>query len=202
MYKLYDHDLQEAMLELSDERVMWRIDTKGHPFDESRYRAILDVLVEQFEKTFKTEVFFEGRSGRHVCVKNTKENRKNYDKMVRWTNSAIDYFVAQVNTYYEYYEEPKNTVFLLQMISNDPDYPGQEIEQFAFSSRDKAKEEFERRVKIELSDKDMSWVAEAYDNGNYDPKEYEFIKTDTYFSFELRGWDKSVVWHFFGIEVL
>lgn len=87
----------------------------------------------------------------------------------------------------------KKFVYMVVMQSNDEDY-GQEYETEIFADEKDAKAYWKQHVETELRDEETSWVAEAYDDGDFDPEDYELIKTENYFSFELRGWDKYVIW--------
>lgn len=89
--------------------------------------------------------------------------------------------------------DEKKFVYMVIMESNDDDY-GQEYETEIFAKEEDAREYWKQHVETELHDEETSWVAEAYDNGNFDSNDYELIKADDYFSFELRGWNKYVIW--------
>lgn len=89
--------------------------------------------------------------------------------------------------------DEKKKIYAVIMESNDDDY-GQEFDFEVFGNYEDAKAYWKQHVDTELHDDEMSWVADAYDNGDFDPKEYELIKTENYFSFELRGLNKYVTW--------
>lgn len=97
--------------------------------------------------------------------------------------------------------DEKKKIYAVIMESNDDDY-GQEFDSEVFGNYEDAKAYWKQHVDTELHDDEMSWAADAYDNGDFDPKEYELIKTENYFSFELRGWNKYVTWSIEEKEVL
>jgi len=50
------------------------------------YMSLVEDACKQFEKETGVEVFMEGRSGRHVCVKDTPENSR---KLTYLRNKAL-----------------------------------------------------------------------------------------------------------------
>lgn len=89
--------------------------------------------------------------------------------------------------------DEKKYVYMVIMESNDDDY-GPQYETEIFANHKDALAYWKQHVDVELHDENMSWVADAYDDGDYDTKRYELIKTENYFSFEEKGWNKFVIW--------
>lgn len=79
----YSDELRKTMLELSDEHILWRIDIDNEQ-ELNEYYADCERERERFSKQYKTELYFCGRSGRHVCVNDTFSNRRRYQKMVTY----------------------------------------------------------------------------------------------------------------------
>lgn len=75
----YDDKLRKDMLQLSDERLLWKIENDN--FDETKWNLYCQDLVDSFEETYNTEIYLLGRSGRHVCVDNTVENKLRFYDM-------------------------------------------------------------------------------------------------------------------------
>lgn len=85
----------------------------------------------------------------------------------------------------------KKIVYMVIMEAYDGD-SGYGCETVLFERREDAQLYWRQRVNIELFDEGSSWVAEAYNNGDYDPERYHLARTEDYFSFSC--YDKEVVW--------
>ena len=82
----YSEGLNQQVLELSDRHVLWDISTYNvHDNDitDSFLEWICNKFAAIFNKHYHTEVYFCGRSGRHVCVEDTAVNRRNYPYMCK-----------------------------------------------------------------------------------------------------------------------
>ena len=75
----YSEDYRNEMIELSDKHVLWNINN----YDEEEYVNIVLAMQNEFCKIYKAHVYLCGRSGRHVCVSNTPENRRRVYNMTR-----------------------------------------------------------------------------------------------------------------------
>jgi hypothetical protein len=73
----------EKMLELSDMHVLWNCGTLESDKDFKCYNMLCDEKKAEFEEIYQVEVFCLGRSGRHVCVRDTAKNRMSYANMKR-----------------------------------------------------------------------------------------------------------------------
>lgn len=71
--------LYDGLLELSDNHTLWEIDAPD--FDIEMYWEDVSRLAENFETETGVKLYFEGRSGRHVCVENTLSNAFQYDAL-------------------------------------------------------------------------------------------------------------------------
>lgn len=98
----YSEELRENVLELTDRRVMWDIT------DNMLYEASVRHEINEFEKKYGTPLFCCGRSGRHICVKDTQENRNRYGEMRDYVKSRIDSLVKENNEYKGKPEENPN----------------------------------------------------------------------------------------------
>lgn len=85
----------------------------------------------------------------------------------------------------------KKIAYMVIMRAYDVDN-GSDYEVTLFEKREDAHSYWKEHVDIEMFDKEMSWVANAYDNGNYDHSIYTLCRAKDYLSF--RSWDKEVVW--------
>lgn len=86
-------------------------------------------------------------------------------------------------------------IYLLIMSSNDDDYGGQ-MEIWAYETKEDALEEWKSRVHTELHERETSWVAEVFNEGEYDQERYELTyNSEGYFLFEETGWNKYVSWY-------
>ena len=81
----YSEDLRKDMLELSDDRVLWKL-TAG--FDEDTWWMLVESERRRFMVNFGVPVYTVGRSGRHVCVDDNHENRKFYNRMVKYVEDT------------------------------------------------------------------------------------------------------------------
>jgi hypothetical protein len=94
----YCEEDHEFYLELHDHRTARKLDNQYVYWNDAPF--FIGDLVETACKEFQTEtgveVYMLGRMGRHVCVKNTIENRLRYDELreiaLRWELWVIDYF--------------------------------------------------------------------------------------------------------------
>jgi hypothetical protein len=82
MEKYYSESFREDMLELSDFRLLWYVTLKDEDDKFEMYAAISE-LHEEFKSLYGCDFHCEGRSGRHVCVLDTAQNRKQYANMKR-----------------------------------------------------------------------------------------------------------------------
>ena len=85
MKTYYAEDFREDMLELSDNRIEWDIANyaEGKPINEVHYDYLINEMVMLFKDHYKGNYpYLCGRSCRHVCVKDTPYNRRNYRYMV------------------------------------------------------------------------------------------------------------------------
>lgn len=94
--KIYhSEDLRKDMLELSDRHVLWNIN--GDSFDEELYNAAVRSAARRFMVQFGVPVYIVGRSGRHVVVEDTRENRGMYERMVRYVRQRQDEIIESWN---------------------------------------------------------------------------------------------------------
>lgn len=95
--KLYD-----GMLELSDKHVMWEFDNRNFT-ENSGFDDIYYLMVQEELKVFKEETGVEisllGRSGRHICIDDTPENRERYYELQNIVTEKIKKFIELVNNY-------------------------------------------------------------------------------------------------------
>ena len=70
--KFYD-----GYIELNDEHTLWKINTENITEDE--YANLVDSYAGYFKYDTGCDLYFLGRSGRHVCVDDTFDNIVNYD---------------------------------------------------------------------------------------------------------------------------
>lgn len=66
-------------LELHSNRTLWGLDNPEEDWDY--YSLLVQLAAEDFTHQTGVDVEFLGRSGRHVCVEDTLENRQNYQQL-------------------------------------------------------------------------------------------------------------------------
>ena len=92
----YSEEFRKEMLELSDDRILWNVRMN----DDSDYES-WDVLVKNEIRKFMTQfgvpVYVLGRTGRHVCVEDSKSNRDWYRRMRDYVNDAQKRMIAGWN---------------------------------------------------------------------------------------------------------
>lgn len=89
----YSEELGKEMLELSDSHTYWKI--KGN-IDFDFYLQVCNDAVENLSSKYNTQFYMLGRSGRHICVENTSQNRRRFKSLVKAVikkeNEIISYF--------------------------------------------------------------------------------------------------------------
>ena len=92
----YSEEFRKEMLELSDDRILWNVRMN----DDSDYES-WDVLVKNEIRKFMTQfgvpVYVLGKTGRHVCVEDSKSNRDWYRRMRDYVNDAQKRMIAGWN---------------------------------------------------------------------------------------------------------
>jgi len=77
----YNEDDGMNYLQLSDEHILWDVNVEPENFNEEKYNRLCQEALERLKAKYNTEFFMLGRSGRHVCVEDTLDNRVEYDDM-------------------------------------------------------------------------------------------------------------------------
>lgn len=71
----YSDGYGEDLIELSDEHILWYVKfLNDEEYDD--YMLMCRQLALEFEEIYGTDLIYAGRSGRHVCVKDTPDNRR------------------------------------------------------------------------------------------------------------------------------
>lgn len=86
MKKYYSEEYRREMLELSDRHIDWDFGHAIKPTSDEdmvgvRYEISKRMYTDDFENHYHVKLRFCGRSGRHVCVEETAENRRRYAVM-------------------------------------------------------------------------------------------------------------------------
>ena len=92
----------EGKLELTAEHVYWKFYNPrftDDPCFEDIYRMMVQDEIDDFKKKFGQDIYLLGRSGRHVCVDDTPENRERYFEMQSEALRQINSLIARVNEY-------------------------------------------------------------------------------------------------------
>lgn len=79
----YSDSYREDLIELSDEHILWYVKFANDSEYDCDYMNMCRELALEFEEIYGTSLIYTGRSGRHVCVKNTPDNRRNLMNMQR-----------------------------------------------------------------------------------------------------------------------
>jgi len=78
----YSDGYGEELIQLSDEHIYWYIKYAEDDTDFD-YEMFIRDLIEEFFDIYETDLILTGRSGRHVCVKDTPDNRRRLMNMQR-----------------------------------------------------------------------------------------------------------------------
>jgi hypothetical protein len=90
----YSEDLGEEMLELSDNHTLWKI---HKDFDMDYYYQMCDYAIADLSSKYNTQFYMLGRSGRHICVENTSQNRRRFKSLVKAVIKKENEIVAFFN---------------------------------------------------------------------------------------------------------
>lgn len=74
----YDEDSGIEFLQISDEPILQDVNSD---YTEEEYRMLCDDAIEKLKNKYNTDFYLCGRSGRHVCVDDTLENRERLDEL-------------------------------------------------------------------------------------------------------------------------
>jgi hypothetical protein len=91
----YSEEFREDMLEVSDRRMLWEIHSDD--FNEDEYYLRCDAARNRLSQHYHTDIVFCGRSGRHVCMRNTPTNRRNYRHIVKAVRREQDEILKMYN---------------------------------------------------------------------------------------------------------
>jgi hypothetical protein len=89
------YDGGQEYLQLHDNRTLWKVTNKK--FTDEDWQILSDSVVERFKNTTRVDLYLLGRSGRHACVENTEENRKQYKSLKRRALTLEKWFIKQAN---------------------------------------------------------------------------------------------------------
>lgn len=78
----YSDEYRDELIELSDEHLLWYAKISEHHGIEY-YNMLVNELCKDFKDIYGTALLIAGRSGRHVCVRNTPDNRRQLMNMQR-----------------------------------------------------------------------------------------------------------------------
>lgn len=90
----YSEELGEEMLELSDNHTLWAI---HKDFDEGCYWGLCNKAIEDLSNKYDTQFYMLGRSGRHVCVENTSQNRRRFKSLAKAVSKKENEIIAYFN---------------------------------------------------------------------------------------------------------
>lgn len=92
----YSEEFRKEMLELSDDRILWNVRMNDEP-DYELWSVLVKNEIRKFMTQFGIPVYVLGRSGRHVCVEDSKSNRDWYRRMRDYVNDAQKRMIAGWN---------------------------------------------------------------------------------------------------------
>lgn len=92
----YSEEFRKEMLELSDDRILWNVRMNDEP-DYELWCVLVKNEIRKFMTQFGVPVYVLGRSGRHVCVEDSKSNRDWYRRMRDYVNDAQKRMIAEWN---------------------------------------------------------------------------------------------------------
>lgn len=90
METYYSEEMRRDMIELSNRHVLWKVEN----YDEGLANILIGCYMHNFREKYSTSLYLCGRSGRHVCVENTPENRRRVYNMTRTVHYMQNNFIA------------------------------------------------------------------------------------------------------------
>lgn len=96
--KLYTHDQKVPLLELSDNHTWWEINNPKVNGD--MFNVYVSIYLYRVERKYRNlEIILAGRSGRHVCIKDTPVNRRRYWAVRNTVLEAEKRLIAELNAW-------------------------------------------------------------------------------------------------------
>ena len=83
MILYYSDGYHEDLIELSDEHILWHVKFASDAEYDFDYMLLCQQLALEFKEIYGTDLIYAGRSGRHVCVEDTPDNRRQLMNMQR-----------------------------------------------------------------------------------------------------------------------
>ena len=110
MKRYYSEGYCREMLELSDRHIDWDLGRAIKPTSDEdiiglRYDIARRMYTEDFENHYHVKVCFCGRSGRHVCIEDTAENRRKYAVMCDAVELMQKLIVLAVTKNIKYFDD-------------------------------------------------------------------------------------------------
>lgn len=92
--------IYEGYIELSDAHVAWKLNNTNLNYEDSEYlyQQLIDECNENFKKIYGCEFYMLGRSGRHVCVEDTPQNRQRWYRMKSTIERLQKYLISEFNS--------------------------------------------------------------------------------------------------------
>lgn len=97
-------------IQLSDNHTLWQIDglenatSEDYTDFDDLYELLVDQACDKFKEKTGVEIYCLGRSGRHICVEDTPQNRRRYrslcnaqSKLENWVVNEYNKAVADFN---------------------------------------------------------------------------------------------------------
>ena len=97
---VFSAEYYDEMLELHDRHTLWDV----YGISDLDWVGIVDIVAEKFKVQTGVTVYFEGRSGRHICVDITLDNLINYDKLVETALDLEDEAIEMANNLAKEYQ--------------------------------------------------------------------------------------------------
>ena len=102
MYELvWDIKYYEGLIELSADRISFDScdDPTKYDYIELFRAATIEDLIAEFEQESNAEIYLEGRSGRHVCVKDNVYNALRINELKELQQKLQKKYIDTVNKY-------------------------------------------------------------------------------------------------------
>ena len=104
--KYYSEGYGKAYIQLSDEHTLWKVHTLNNPISDKEaeqwdafYYDLVREVCKKFEEKSGVEVLLLGRSGRHVCVADTTQNRRRYRSLCNLQMKLENEVLTEFNKY-------------------------------------------------------------------------------------------------------
>lgn len=95
--RYYSDDLREEVLELHDNRTLWKVDNEN--LQEDEYTFSVECIIDEFKELTGEDLLLCGRSSRHCCVADTKKNQLHFHRYKKIALELEKELIDHLNNY-------------------------------------------------------------------------------------------------------